>query len=160
TTLNVQHLESVNDVIAQITGVMVRETVPDAIFDKADEIEVVDLAPDDLLKRLQEGKVYLGAVAARAADHFFQEGNLIALRELALRRSTERVDAQVEAWRREHGIAEPWNTGERLLVAVGPAPQALDLVRATYRMANRLRAPWLAVSVENTSTDNLPSIDS
>jgi two-component system sensor histidine kinase KdpD len=159
TTLNVQHLESVNDVVAQITGVVVKETVPDAIFDKADEIELVDISPEDLLERLSEGKVYLGAAAARAADNFFREGNLIALRELALRRSTERVDAQVEAYRREHGISEPWNTGERLLVAAGPAPSARDLVRATYRMASRLRAPWLAVSVENTTTDSLPQAD-
>src|SRR5262249_32063716 len=146
-----------NDVVAQITGVVVRETVPDALFERADEIEVVDLAPDDLLARLQEGKVYLGDAASRAATNFFQKGNLIALRDLALRRSTERVDAQVDAWRREHGIGEPWSTGERVLVAVGPAPSARDLVRASYRMANRLHAPLIAMSVENASTDALPA---
>lgn len=159
TTLNVQHLESVNDVVQQVTGVVVRETVPDALFDRADEIGLVDLAPDDLLTRLKEGKVYLGEAADRAAAGFFAKGNLIALRELALRRSTERVDAQVSAWRREHGIAEPWNTGERLLVAVGPAPQAADLVRATYRMATRLHAPWIAVTVEGPWSDGLPPAD-
>jgi len=151
TTLNVQHLESVNDVVAQITGVVVRETVPDALFDKADEIELVDLPPDDLLKRLEEGKVYLGDASVHAATHFFQKGNLIALRELALRRSTERVDAQVDAWRREHGIAVPWSTGERLLVAVGSSASARDVVRAAYRMATRLHAPWIALHVETSA---------
>ena len=159
TTLNVQHLESVNDVVQQVTGVLVRETVPDALFDRADEIEVVDLAPTDLLKRMKEGKVYLGDAALRAAAGFFSEGNLIALRELTLRRSAERVDAQVSDWRRDHGISETWRTGERLLVAVGPAPQAADLVRATYRMATRLRAPWIAVTVEGPWSDRLSSRD-
>jgi two-component system sensor histidine kinase KdpD len=159
TTLNVQHLESVNDIVQQVTRVQVRETVPDAMFDRAHEIEVVDLSPDDLLARLQDGKVYLGDAADRAAESFFAKGNLIALRELALRRAAERVDAQVSAWRRDHGIAEPWNTGERLLVAVGPAPQAANLVRTAYRMATRLRAPWIAATVEGPWSDGLPAAD-
>ncbi|MEQ1508267.1 MAG: universal stress protein, partial [Myxococcota bacterium] len=156
TTLNVQHLDSLTDLVAKVTGVVVRETVPDAVFDGADEVALVDLAPADLLKRLADGKVYRGDAADRARAHFFHEGNLIALRELALRRTTERVYAQAGAWRRAHGVAEAWSLGERLMVAVGPAPQARDLVRAAFRIASRLRAPWLAVSVENAATDALP----
>jgi two-component system, OmpR family, sensor histidine kinase KdpD len=159
TTLNVQHLESLNDVVAQITGVVVRETVPDALFDRADEIALVDLPPADLLARLHDGKVYRGEAAERAADHFFREGNLIALRELALRRSAERVDAQAEQWRRAHGVEEPWPVGDRVLVAVGPSPGAPDLVRGAFRMASRLRAEWIAAAVETNATDALPAAD-
>jgi two-component system sensor histidine kinase KdpD len=148
TTLNVQHLESVSDVVAQITGVRIQETVPDSVVDGADEIEFVDLPPDDLLRRLQEGKVYVPEQAAKAVESYFRKGNLIALRELALRRAAERVDRQTLEWRREHGIRAPWPTAERILVAVGPAPQSANLVRAACRMANRLRAPWIALSVE------------
>src|SRR5262249_6622094 len=115
TTLNVQHVESLNDVVAQITGVTVRETVPDTFFDRANEIELVDLSPDDLLVRLRQGKVYVPAQAERATQNFFQKGNLIALRELALRRTAERVDEQAAEWKREQGIREPWSTRERLL---------------------------------------------
>lgn len=158
TTLNVQHLESLNDVVARITGVVVRETVPDALFHRA-EVEVVDLAPEALLARLREGKVYLGDAADAAAANFFRMGNLIALRELALRRTTERVDAQVEAWRRAHAVGEPWDVGERLLVAVGPAPSSADLVRAACRIATRMRAPWIAVTVENAHSDALSAAD-
>src|SRR6516225_518881 len=116
TTLNVQHLESLNDVVAQITGVTVRETIPDSVFEAADEVELVDLAPDDLLERLREGKVYIPHQAERAIENFFHKGNLIALRELALRRTAERVSAQVEDYRRTHAIRETWPVGERLLV--------------------------------------------
>ena len=125
TTVNVQHLESLNDVVAQITGVLVRETVPDSILDQADEVELVDLPPDELLQRLREGKVYVPEQASRALEHFFSKGNLIALRELALRRTADRVDAQMQAYRSTHAITDTWPTTERLLVCVSPSP-ALD----------------------------------
>ncbi len=155
TTLNVQHVESLNDVVAAITGVVVRETVPDSIVDRADEIELVDLPPDELLQRLKEGKVYVPAQAERALTSFFTKGNLLALRELALRRTAERVDAQGLEWRRQQGVAEPWSTRERVLVAVGPAPSSADVIRAAYRLATRLRAPWIAVSVETPAYEGL-----
>jgi two-component system sensor histidine kinase KdpD len=148
TTLNVQHVESLNDVVAQITHVQVRETIPDSILDRADEIELVDLPPDELLLRLKEGKVYLGDAAARAAEHFFRRGNLLALRELALRRTAERVDADVLAYRHQHGVDSTWATAERILVCVGPAPASARLVRAARRMAAGLRAPWVAAYVD------------
>ncbi|MEQ1502047.1 MAG: sensor histidine kinase KdpD [Myxococcota bacterium] len=151
TTLNVQHLESLNDVVAQITGVRVRETVPDALIDAAEVVEMVDLTPDDLIARLEQGKVYVGDRADRALDGFFRRGNLVALRELALRRAAERADADVLSFRRDAGIEEPWPAGERLLVAVGPAPQGADLIRAAARIAGRLHAPWIAASVEGSS---------
>lgn len=155
TTLNVQHVESLNDVVAAITGVTVRETVPDSLVDRADEIELVDLPPDELLQRLKEGKVYVPAQAERAMESFFKKGNLLALRELALRRTAERVDAQGLEWRRREGVAEPWRTRERVLVAVGPAPSSADVIRAAYRLAARLHAPWLAVSVETPAFERL-----
>ncbi|MCE9595711.1 MAG: sensor histidine kinase KdpD [Planctomycetes bacterium] len=158
-TLNVQHIESLNDVVAQITGVTVRETVPDGVFDRADEIELVDLPPDELLSRLRGGKVYIPAQAERAAESFFKKGNLIALRELALRRAAERVDAQAAEWKREQGIREPWATRERLLVAVDGSKRSADVVRATYRMAARLRAPWIALSVETPAYQRLGEED-
>lgn len=148
TTLNVQHLESLNDIVARITKVQVRETVPDSIFDSAHEVELVDLPPDDLIERMQEGKVYLEAQAARAVQHFFQKGNLYALRELALRRTAERVNAQLEDYRREKSITGSWPTGEKLLVCVGPSPLSSRLVRSTRRMAAGLRCPWVAAYVE------------
>lgn len=148
TTLNVQHLESLNDIVARITKVQVRETVPDSIFDAAHEVELVDLPPDDLIERMQEGKVYLEDQAARAVQHFFQKGNLYALRELALRRTAERVNAQLESYRREKSITGSWPTGEKLLVCVGPSPLSSRLVRSTRRMAAGLRCPWVAVYVE------------
>ncbi len=148
TTLNVQHVESLADVVQQITGVKVRETVPDAVLERADEIELVDLSPDDLLERLAEGKVYVPDQAARATQHFFQRGNLLALRELALRRTAERVDAEVLAYRRAHGIAAMWPTRERILVCVGASPGSERLIRATKRMAEGGHAPWLAATVE------------
>jgi two-component system sensor histidine kinase KdpD len=148
TTLNVQHLESLNDVIAQITGVHVRETVPDAMVDEADEMELADLSADDLLRRLQEGKVYLPEQAAHAVQEFFRKGNLIALRELALRRTAERVDAQMRGYMREHGIRETWPAGERLLVCIGPNPAGARLVRAGKRMATSLKCDWVVLYVE------------
>lgn len=150
TTLNVQHVETLNDVVAQITGVQVRETVPDSILDRADEVELVDLPPEELLDRLREGKVYFPEQAALARDHFFRRGNLLALRELALRRMAERVDADVLAYRAEHGVDVPWRTSERLLACVGPSPDSARIVRAAARIAAGLRAPWVAVSVEAT----------
>src|SRR5919109_3267851 len=144
TTVNVQHLESLNDVVAQITGVLVRETVPDSLLDQAADVELIDLPPDELLQRLREGKVYVPEQAQRALDHFFDKGNLIALRELALRRMAERVDAQMQVYRRIHAITEAWPTTERILVCVSPSPLSVRLVRAARRMAALLRAEWLA----------------
>jgi two-component system sensor histidine kinase KdpD len=148
TTLNVQHVESVYDVVAQITGVSVRELIPDEVLEKADEIELVDLPPDDLLQRLKEGKVYLPHQAERAREHFFQKGNLIALRELALRLTAERVDAQMESYRRAHAIDRTWSVGGRIMVCVGEPESGLRLVRAARQMAARLDAEWIAVHVE------------
>ncbi|MEQ1833619.1 MAG: sensor histidine kinase KdpD, partial [Candidatus Eisenbacteria bacterium] len=148
TTLNVQHIESLIDVVAQITGVQVRETVPDTILDRADEIELVDLPPDDLLQRLRAGKVYVPAQIERALGGFFRKGTLIALRELALRQTAQRVDAQMESYRRAEGIAEPWAVRERILVCLGDPESGLRLVRAARRMAGALRAEWIVVHVE------------
>ena len=159
TTLNVQHVESLNDVVEQITRVRVRETVPDAILERADEVELVDLPPEDLLQRLRAGKVYLGEQAELAREHFFRPGNLLALREMALRRMAERVDEDVLAWREAHGVAAPWPTAERILVCVGPAPDSARLVRATRRMAAVLRAEWIAASVEATARPPLGDED-
>ncbi len=148
TTLNVQHLESLNDVVAQITGVHVRETVPDSILDGADELELADLSAEDLLTRLREGKVYVPEEAARAIERFFRKGNLIALRELALRRTAERVDAQMRGYMQEHGIRATWPAGERVLVCIGPNPAGARLVRAGKRMATSLKADWVVLYVE------------
>jgi two-component system sensor histidine kinase KdpD len=152
TTLNVQHVESLNDVVAQVTTIRVRETVPDAILDRADEIALVDLPPEELLARLREGKVYLPDQISRAAENFFRRGNLLALRELALRRTADRVDADVLAHREEHSIRATWPTAERILVCVGPGPASARLVRAARRMAAGLRAPWIAACVEPSGT--------
>ena len=159
TTLNVQHVETLNDVVAQITHVQVRETVPDHILERADEIEIVDIAPEELLQRLREGKVYLPEQAERAREHFFKHGNLLALRELALRRMAERVDADVLAYRAEQGVDASWPTAERLLVCVGPSPDSARLVRATRRIAAGLRAPWIAAAVEATGRPPLDEQD-
>ena len=148
TTLNVQHLESRADTVRQITGVAVRETVPDSMIAAADGIQLVDLTPEQLRERLTEGKVYLGDRAAVAADNFFKESNLTALRELALRLTAERVDKQLRAIRDDRRISAIWRSGERLLVAVGASPFSTRLIRWTRRMAYALDAPWLAVSVE------------
>jgi two-component system sensor histidine kinase KdpD len=155
-TLNVQHVESLNDVIAKITGVVVRETVPDAILEEAHAIKLVDLPPEDLLERLREGKVYVSAQAQRAIENFFRKGNLIALRELALRHTAERVDAQMLAYRKAQGIEQTWATSEQILVAVSPSPYSARLVRAARRMAAALHARWYAVYVEPVSARPLP----
>jgi len=147
-TLNVQHIESLNDVVAKITHVRVRETVPDSILDRADDIELVDLTPDDLLQRLKEGKVYMPETAERAQANFFVPGNLAALRELALRRTAQRVDAQMVDYMRAHAIMGPWDASERLLVAVSARPGTAAAIRYARRLADRLRAPWTAIHVE------------
>src|SRR5580692_9264823 len=157
TTLNVQHLESLNDVVAQITGVVVRETVPDAVFDKAYEVRVVDLPVDELLERLQEGKVYVPHQVARAIENFFREGNLIALRELALRRTAERVDAKMRGYKAAHGIEESWHTGERVIVCISPSPHSARLVRAARRMATSLHAELVGVYVETPAALRMSS---
>jgi two-component system sensor histidine kinase KdpD len=157
TTVNVQHVESLNDVVAKITGVVMRETVPDSVFEQADEVELIDLPPDDLLQRFKEGKVYLPGQAQEALEHFFRKGNLIALRELALRRTAERVDAQMRVYRREHAIDRIWPTVERILVCVGPSPLSTRLVRAAKRMADQLGAEWIAAYVETPAQLRLPA---
>src|SRR6202795_3962045 len=147
-TINIQHIESLNDVVAQITHVRVRETVPDAVFDRADAGELVDLTPDDLIQRLKEGKVYGPKQAERALEHFFSPANLTALRELALRRTAERVDEQLLNHMQANAIAGPWAAGERILVCLSEDPRSAGLVRYTKRLADRLHAPWTAVSIE------------
>ncbi|MFZ5439707.1 MAG: DUF4118 domain-containing protein [Myxococcota bacterium] len=159
TTVNVQHVESLNDVIAQITHVQVRETVPDAVLDRADTIELVDISPEELLQRLAEGKVYLPEQARRAADHFFRRGNLLALRELALRRTAQHVDEDVREYREEHGVSTTWPASERILVCVGPAPSSARLIRAAARMAAGLRCPWVAAWVDTPATPPLNDAD-
>ena len=148
TAVNIQHIESLNDVVAQITHVRVRETVPDSIFDRADAIELIDLTPDDLIQRLREGKVYVPKQAERALEHYFSPGNLTALRELALRRTAERVDEQLLSHMQANAIAGPWAAGERILVCVSEDPRAAGLVRYTKRLADRLHAPFTAISIE------------
>ncbi|WP_243383551.1 sensor histidine kinase [Geothrix alkalitolerans] len=149
TTMNVQHLESIKDVIAQITGVTVRENVPDTVMERADEVELVDLAPEDLLVRLKEGKVYLPEQARHAREHFFRKGNLLALRELALRHTAESVDAQMRRYMESEGIRKTWAAGDRLLVCVGPDGLSQRLIRATRRMAGSLGASWMALYIES-----------
>jgi two-component system sensor histidine kinase KdpD len=148
TAVNIQHIESLNDVVAQITHVRVRETVPDSVFDRADAIELIDLTPDDLIQRLKEGKVYVPKHAERALEHYFSPGNLTALRELALRRTADRVDEQLLTHMQANAIAGPWAAGERILVCVSEDPRAAGLVRYTKRLADRVHAPWTAISIE------------
>src|ERR1700743_1374938 len=154
TTLNVQHIESLNDVVAKITHVRVRETVPDSILDRADDIELVDLTPEDLLQRLKDGKVYIADAAERAAQNYFVPGNLAALRELALRRTAQRVDAQMVDYMRAHAISGPWEASERLLVTVNARPGAASAIRYARRLADRLRASWTAVHVETGTSQS------
>ena len=148
TTLNVQHLESLNDVVAQITGVQVRETLPDSIFERADEVELIDLPPDELLDRMREGMVYVGDKADRALENFFRKGNLIALRQLALRATADRVDVAMREYRESHAIGGAWLAGERVLVCIGADDLSERLVRAARRLAFALRADWIAAYVE------------
>ncbi len=148
TTLNIQHLESLNDVVQKITKVRVRETVPDTVFDKADEIILVDFPPDELLKRLAEGKVYVQDTAARAVEHFFKPQNLTALRELALRRAAERIDVDLVSRMQAQAIEGPWAAGERILACIGPDPISPTVIRTAKRLADLMDAPWIAVTVE------------
>ena len=153
TTLNIQHLESLNDVVQKITKVRVRETVPDTVFDKADEIVLVDFPPDELLKRLAEGKVYVQDTAARAVENFFKPQNLTALRELALRRAAERIDADLIERMQAQAIEGPWAAGERILACIGPDPISPTVVRTAKRLADLMDAPWIAVTVERPGTN-------
>jgi len=147
-TLNVQHLDSLNDIVGRITGIRVRETVPDHVFDRADDVVVMDLPADELLKRLAEGKVYLPDVAQRAREHFFRKGNLIALRELALRRAADRVDAQMRDYRRTRAIEAVWPTRERLLIGLAGTDGDERLVRDAARLARKLEADWIVAHVD------------
>ena len=158
TTVNVQHLESLNDIVGHITGIRVRETVPDHVFDQADEVVLVDLPPDELLQRLKEGKVYLPDQAQTAIRNFFRKGNLIALREIALRRTADRVDAQMRDYRADQAIQQVWPARERILVCVGPNAGGEQLVRAAARLAASLRADWLAIYVETPRLQRLGTV--
>jgi two-component system, OmpR family, sensor histidine kinase KdpD len=157
TALNVQHLESLNDDISQISGIRVWETVPDTVFEEANEIELVDLPPDELLDRLNDGKVYLPQQAQEAIKNFFRKGNLIALRELALRQTANLVDAQMLDYREDNSIREVWQVNERILVCIGPNALAERLVRAGKRFATSLHAEWLVVYVETPELQRLPA---
>ena len=148
TTINIQHIDSLNDVVAQITRVRVRETVPDAVFDRADAVELVDLTPDDLIQRLKEGKVYVPKQAERALEAFLSPANLTALRELALRRTAERVDEQLLTEMQSRAIQGPWAAGERILVCISDDPRSAGLVRYAKRLADRLHGQWIALYVE------------
>jgi two-component system sensor histidine kinase KdpD len=139
--------------------VIVRETVPDSVIEQADEIELIDLPPDELLQRLREGKVYMPQQAEQATRNFFRKGNLIALREMALRRTADRVDAQMQHYRRDNAITDIWAASERILVCISPSPHAVRLVRAARRMVARLRAEWLVVYVELPAHARLPEVD-
>lgn len=153
-TLNVQHLESLNDVVARITRVRVSETVPDSVLDRANDVELVDLTPDDLIQRLKEGKVYLPEIAQRAAQNYFVPGNLTALREIALRRTAQRVDDQMVSYMRSHAISGPWEASERVLVRVNERPGGAALVRYGRRLADRLHASWTVAYVETPSAQH------
>ena len=154
-TLNIQHVESLNDVVSQITRIRVRETVPDSVIDMADDIEIIDLTPEDLIKRLHDGKVYVARTAERALTNYFTPGNLTALRELALRKTAQRVDDQLLTHMQAHAISGPWAAGERVLVSIDEHPRSASLVRYASRMASRLRGPWAAVYIETNRSINL-----
>ncbi|WP_099864584.1 sensor histidine kinase [Pararhizobium haloflavum] len=155
-TLNIQHLESLNDIVARISNVRVRETIPDGVLELADEIELIDLPPEELIERLRQGKVYVQDQIARAIQNFFSKGNLTALRELAMRVAADRVDAQMTAHMKSHAIAGPWPAQDRILVCVNEAPVAKTMIRAAKRMAERARVPWIALSVVTPASENLP----
>jgi two-component system, OmpR family, sensor histidine kinase KdpD len=159
TTLNIQHLESLNDVVAQITGVIVRETLPDSVLEQADEVELIDLPPEDLLQRLKEGKVYVPEQAAEAVRNFFRKGNLIALRELALRRTADSVDVQMRHYMRDHAIRKTWPVTERIIACVGSSPHSVRVVRAAKRFADALRAEWIVAYVETPAHAHLSDVD-
>ena len=145
--------------VAQITRIRVRETVPDFVLNKADDIELIDLTPDELIQRLREGKVYVPKQAERALKHYFSPGNLTALRELALRRTAQSVDEQLLTHMRAHAIAGPWPAGERLLVCISEDPRSAGLVRYTKRLSDRLHAPWTAIYIETSRTQYLTEVE-
>jgi two-component system sensor histidine kinase KdpD len=159
TTLNIQHLESLNDIVAQITGVTVRETIPDGVIDETTDLELIDLPPDELQHRLEEGKVYVPEQAAQAVHKFFRTGNLTALRELAMRHVAERVDEQMRAYMQARAIPGPWPAGEHLLVCVGPSPLSERLVRSARRLAGELNAAWTALYVETPGRLRLAEVE-
>jgi two-component system sensor histidine kinase KdpD len=159
TTVNVQHLESLNDIVTQITGVRIRETVPDSMIERADDVELIDLPPDDLLQRLKDGKVYVPEQIQHAIQHFFTKGNLIALRELALRRTAERVDQQMEVYRRDHAVIRTWPAAETIMVCVNMKARGPRLIRAARQMAANLHAKWLAVYVQIPRHLRLPQAE-
>ncbi|AKU25093.1 two-component system sensor histidine kinase KdpD [Massilia sp. NR 4-1] len=159
TTVNVQHLESLNDVVGGITGIQVSETVPDTVFDAADEVVLVDIPADELLARLKGGKVYQAPQAERASRNFFRKGNLIALRELALRRTADRVEDDVRAYRVEQSIEAIWKTGAALLACIGPRPGCEQVVRSTARLASQLGTAWHAIYVETPALQRLPAAE-
>jgi two-component system sensor histidine kinase KdpD len=159
TTLNIQHVESLNDIVAQITRIRVRETVPDSIIDRADDVEIIDLTPDDLIKRLHDGKVYLPKTATRAIQNYFSPGNLTALRELALRRTAQRVDDQLLIHMQAHAISGPWAASERVLVCIDEQARGGALIRYAKRQADRLRAPWAALYIETPRSAALSEAD-
>jgi two-component system sensor histidine kinase KdpD len=159
TTLNIQHIETLNETVARITGVRVRETVPDSMLEIADEIELIDIPPDELLERLRQGKVYPQDQAARALTSFFAKGNLTALRELALRAAADRVDAQLREHMAANAIAGPWPTQERILVCINESPAAREAIRVAKRSADRARAEWIALNVTQTRAEALPDAD-
>ncbi|MBF0517464.1 MAG: sensor histidine kinase KdpD [Nitrospirae bacterium] len=150
-TLNVQHVESLSDVVTQITGVAIRETLPDLVIERADEIALVDITPDELLQRLKDGKVYMAELAAQASGSFFRKGNLLALRELALRTTAGRVDEQMQDYRERNSVKEVWPASERILVSISSNPRSIRLIRAAKAMASAFRADWIAVNVEAPS---------
>lgn len=155
TTLNIQHLESLNDIVERIAGIQVRETLPDRILEIADEIELIDLPPEELIQRLNEGKVYVPEQAARAVHHFFSRGNLTALRELAMRVAVERIDEQLLSYMKAHAVAGPWPTRDRIMVCIDDAPVANKLVRVAKRMADRQKMPWIAVHIQDADEGRL-----
>jgi two-component system sensor histidine kinase KdpD len=157
TTVNVQHIESLNDIVGGITGIRVWETVPDRVFDQADEVVVVDLPPDELLQRLKQGKVYMAHQAERAISNFFRKGNLIALRELALRRTADRIDDEMREYRQQQSVDAVWQTRDSLLVCIGPGNSEEKLIRSTARLASKLDAPWHAIYVETPQLQRLAS---
>lgn len=159
TTLNIQHIETLNETVARITGVRVRETVPDGALEMADEIELIDLPPDELVDRLKQGKVYPADQAARALGSFFVKGNLTALRELAMRAAADRVDAQLREHMAANAIAGPWPTQERILVCINESPAAREAIRVAKRSADRARAEWIAVNVAQARMEALPEAD-
>ena len=156
-TLNVQHLESLNDVVGGITGIRVSETLPDSVFDKAEEVVLVDVPADELLDRLKAGKVYKAAQAERASRNFFRKGNLIALRELALRRTADRVESDVQVYRIEKSISKVWKTDSSLLACIGPRAGAEHIIRSAARLAKQLNTEWHAIYIETPELQRLPS---